>query len=217
MTAGGLEFALLQRLRWKRAVQLRVKRALDVVAAVTGIVLLSPLLLAIGIAVRVDSAGPALFRQQRVGRAGRPFVILKFRTMRVENEDVTGVRQTVTDDPRLTRIGHLLRRWDLDELPQLFNVLAGDMSLVGPRPHVAGQLAAGRPYAEVMPHYARRHAMPPGLTGWAQVNGWRGPTDTIERAKGRLDCDLAYIADFNLLLDVRIIAMTLAMEFRRRT
>jgi lipopolysaccharide/colanic/teichoic acid biosynthesis glycosyltransferase len=140
------------------------------------------------------------------------FDILKFRTMYVDRGDTTGVKQTVDGDARVTPLGRFMRQRSLDELPQLLNVLFGTMSLVGPRPHVAGQLAAGRPCAEVIHYYELRHAMKPGLTGWAQVNGYRGPTDTITKAQARVDHDLAYIQNFTVLLDLKIIWRTFWKE-----
>jgi len=199
----------------ERIKALRLKRAFDLLVSVGALVALLPLAVCIGLAIMLTDPGPIFFRQERVGLAGKPFRIFKFRTMRLAEGDDSGVRQTVEGDPRVTPLGNFLRRKSLDELPQLLNVVRGEMSLVGPRPHVAGQLAARRPYAEVVPYYDRRHAMPPGLTGWAQVNGYRGPTDTVERAKGRVDHDLAYIQNFTLLLDLKIILKTVHRELTR--
>jgi len=190
-----------------------LKRALDLAGAASLIVVTGPVLLGIAAAVRLTTSGPALFRQDRVGRSGRLFKVLKFRTMYVDQGDHSGVAQTVAADPRVTRIGRFLRRSSLDELPQLFNVLRGDMSLVGPRPQVQGQLAAGMAYSAVIPYYDLRHVVKPGITGWAQVNGFRGPTDTIAKARGRVDHDLAYIQNFSVVLDIKILLLTVWREF----
>jgi lipopolysaccharide/colanic/teichoic acid biosynthesis glycosyltransferase len=190
-----------------------VKRAVDIIMAVGALVALSPLLLGIALATKVTSSGPVLFRQMRSGRAGSVFQLYKFRTMRVEACDHSGVAQTTVDDERVTPLGRWLRRSSLDELPQLFNILLGDMSFVGPRPHVAGQLAAGRPYREMVAYYELRRSVRPGLTGWAQANGLRGPTDDATRARERIEHDMAYIQNASLLLDLRIILLTARDEF----
>jgi polysaccharide biosynthesis protein PslA len=192
----------------RRLLALGAKRALDIVLAGAALIALLPLLAAIALLVRVTSPGPALFWQDRVGFNGRIFRIVKFRTVRTECSDPSGVSQLVCGDGRATPFGEFLRDSSLDELPQLFNILVGDMSIVGPRPHPAGQLAAGRPYAEVVPYYNQRWAMRPGLTGWAQVNGLRGPTRHPVYARARVDHDIAYIQNFSLLLDLRVIALT---------
>jgi lipopolysaccharide/colanic/teichoic acid biosynthesis glycosyltransferase len=139
--------------------------------------------------------------------------MLKFRTMYDDHADPTGQAQTRPDDERITPVGRLLRRTSIDELPQLINVITGDMSLVGPRPHVAGMLAAGIDYAELVPYYNLRHTMRPGLSGWAQANGLRGPTDSAEIARARIDHDIAYIQNFSIWLDLKIIWLTLVKEF----
>ena len=190
-----------------------VKRALDIVMAVAAVVALSPLLLAISLMTKVTSPGPVLFRQARSGRADTVFELYKFRTMRQEACDHSGVAQTTVADERVTKLGRWLRRSSLDELPQLFNILRGDMSFVGPRPHVAGQLAAGRPYRELVAYYEQRRSVRPGLTGWAQANGLRGPTDDATRARQRVEHDMAYIQNASLLLDLRIIFVTARDEF----
>lgn len=189
------------------------KRVLDLGLAVTALVLFAPLILLLAVAVRMTSKGPVLFRQERVGLNGGTFELLKFRTMRLEDCDPSGVKQTEEGDHRVTRIGAWLRRTSLDELPQLVNVLKGEMSFCGPRPHVRGQLAAGMSYEEVVPYYGLRHSVLPGLTGWAQANGYRGPTVDMIRARARVDHDIAYIQNASLLLDIKIIAMTLRQEF----
>ncbi|PSC06116.1 lipid carrier--UDP-N-acetylgalactosaminyltransferase [Alsobacter soli] len=186
------------------AARSRAKRLLDVVLAACALALLGPVLLVIAAAVKLDSPGPVFFRQRRHGLDYRVFRIWKFRTM-VALEDGADVRQATRLDPRVTRVGALLRRVSLDELPQLLNVLAGDMSLVGPRPHA---LAHNRYYAALLPGYERRHAVLPGLTGWAQVNGLRGETDTLDKMRRRVEHDLAYVDCWSLALDLKILAMT---------
>jgi lipopolysaccharide/colanic/teichoic acid biosynthesis glycosyltransferase len=139
--------------------------------------------------------------------------MLKFRSMRVDAGDYSGVKQTVADDERVTPIGRFLRATSLDELPQLWNILVGDMAVIGPRPMVPGQLAAGVHYEQVVPYYGYRHMVKPGLSGWAQANGLRGPTTDLVSAKDRIDHDCAYVQNFSLALDIRIIVQTLAREF----
>jgi len=189
------------------------KRAIDVIASVSAIVTLAPMLLMIALAIKITSPGPALFRQLRAGRGDSAFQLFKFRTMRDDACDQSGVAQTRPDDERVTPIGRWLRRSSLDELPQLFNILLGDMSVVGPRPHVAGQLADGKPYAELVAYYELRRAVRPGLTGWAQANGLRGPTDDPDKARARIEHDMAYIQNASVMLDLRIILLTARDEF----
>lgn len=185
------------------------KRMLDVAIAALMLVLLAPLMLLVAIAIRLDSPGPVLFRQRRTGLGERPFALLKFRTMYDHAPSDLDCRQATRGDPRITRVGHWLRCTSLDELPQLVNVLRGEMSMVGPRPHTPGTCAGGRRFEEVAPHYAARHAVRPGITGLAQVRGWRGETDTEEKLLRRIDCDLEYIATWSLRLDLLILCRTL--------
>jgi lipopolysaccharide/colanic/teichoic acid biosynthesis glycosyltransferase len=192
---------------------LAAKRAVDIAGAAFGLVVLSPLLLAVAVAIKATSPGPVLFRQKRHGYHNRRFFICKFRTMYADRGDAGGTHQTVSGDPRVTPIGRLLRKTSLDELPQLINVLTGDMSLVGPRPHVPGMLAGGLPYEHLLPYYFQRHTMRPGITGLAQVNGFRGSTSAPASAIDRLDCDLRYIQSWSLALDVSILARTIVREF----
>ena len=193
--------------------QLALKRALDITLSVLLLIALAPLFAIIAVVIRVSSHGPVFFRQIREGRGGKLFAIYKFRTMRADAGDATGVAQTIKNDPRVTAIGNLLRRTSIDELPQLINVLVGHMSLVGPRPHVPGMLAGGRPYRDLVPYYEQRLAVLPGLTGWAQANGWRGPTVNIAHAAARIDHDIAYVQNFSVMLDLKILLMTLRSEF----
>jgi exopolysaccharide biosynthesis polyprenyl glycosylphosphotransferase len=168
----------------------------------------APVLLLIAAAIKLDSPGPALFKQRRYGFNHRLIGVWKFRTMHVEYQDEDAVQLTTRNDPRVTRVGAFLRRTSLDELPQLFNVLAGEMSLVGPRPHALQAKAAGKLYEEAVAQYAARHKVKPGITGWAQVNGWRGETDTEEKIRRRIDHDLYYINNWSLLFDFKILVLT---------
>lgn len=188
------------------------KRALDLGIALPLLVLLAPLMAGIALLIRLESKGPALFRQTRTGICGRAFRILKFRTMRVM-EDGAEVIQARQKDPRLTRIGAFLRRYSLDELPQLFNVVAGDMSLVGPRPHAQ---AHDRYYDSLIPAYGQRFAVKPGMTGWAQIHGHRGPTPTVAVMAQRIEHDVVYARRADFWLDLEILLRTpLAILFPR--
>jgi Undecaprenyl-phosphate glucose phosphotransferase len=170
----------------------------------------------IALAIRLDSPGPVLFRQRRTGFNDRDFHVLKFRTMYHDRADLEARRQVTEGDPRVTRIGAILRRTSLDELPQIFNILRGEMSIVGPRPHAPGTLAAGRPFQDVVARYAARHRVKPGLTGLAQVRGWRGPTETEEKLIRRVESDLEYIDSWSLWLDFAILLRTLLAVARMR-
>jgi len=185
-----------------------LKRAEDVVLVSLLLVLLGPLMALIAVGVRLDSPGPVLFRQQRTGYNNRPFAVFKFRTMHVERGDASGTRRTVRNDPRVTRLGRFLRRSSLDELPQLFNVLRGEMALVGPRAHPVAMLAGDVPYHEAVADYAARHRVRPGITGLAQINGLRGEVDTVEKGRRRVAYDLLYIDNLSLWLDLKILALT---------
>jgi len=180
----------------------------DKVVAVIALVLLAPLMLIISAATKLDSPGPVLFRQRRFGFNDQLIEVWKFRTMRVEFADADGRQQATKGDPRVTRVGRFLRRTSLDELPQLFNVLYGDMSIVGPRPHPVETKAAGKLFQEVVDRYAARHRVKPGITGWAQVNGWRGETDTIEKIRRRVEFDLYYIDNWSVWFDLYILLKT---------
>jgi len=177
-----------------------VKRFMDIVLASVGLVLISPILATIAILVKLTSPGPILYRQERCGLNGRSFMMLKFRTMRVDAE-ANGEQMTAQNDPRKTRFGSFLRATNLDELPQLFNVLMGDMSLVGPRPE---RPVFVRKFKKSIPNYMARHAVKAGMTGWAQVNGWRGNSSL----RKRVQFDLYYITHWNPLFDIRILFLT---------
>lgn len=190
-----------------------LKRTIDIVLSAGALIALAPTLLLLAIAIKLSSPGPVLFRQWRTGRNGVPFRIYKFRTMRTDACDPTGVRQVTAGDPGVTPLGQFMRSRSLDELPQLINVLKGDMSLVGPRPHAIGMKAAGMLYEDLVPYYRLRHAVRPGLSGWAQANGLRGPTTDAESSRSRIDHDLAYIQNQSLALDLKVIWMTIKSEF----
>lgn len=189
------------------------KRAIDIVGALAGLVMLAPLLIGCAIAIKATSRGPVFFRQSRYGLNSKPFRIYKFRTMYTDQGDTSGVQQTTVGDPRITRVGAFLRRTSFDELPQLINVLDGSMSLVGPRPHVPNMLAAGVRYENFDPRYFDRHTMVPGITGLAQVNGYRGETVTYQAAKGRIDKDIEYVRTATIKGDIKILLKTVRCEF----
>ena len=187
-----------------------VKRASDIVLSSFILLLISPLLLAIAAAIALSSPGPIIFKQRRYGLNGEQILVWKFRTMTVcEDGDI--VQQAQKDDSRITPVGAFLRKTSLDELPQFFNVLQGSMSIVGPRPHA---VAHNELYRTMIKGYMVRHKVKPGITGWAQVNGWRGETDSLEKMKKRIDYDLAYLRNWSLRLDLYIIAKTIAVVFK---
>jgi Undecaprenyl-phosphate glucose phosphotransferase len=180
------------------------KRTFDLVLAGTGLLLLTPVLALVALLIKLDSAGPVFFLQHRYGFDQKPFRIIKFRTMRTLDDGAV-VAQATRNDPRFTRLGQWLRRWNLDEIPQLVNVLTGDMSLVGPRPHA---LSHNREYEQRISLYARRHNVKPGITGWAQIHGFRGETDSDDKMRRRVEFDLYYIDNWSLWLDLQILIRT---------
>lgn len=188
------------------------KRLLDLAIAVPAVVFLAPLLAVVALLIRLDSPGPVLFRQKRLGYRGRPFKILKFRTM-VVLEDGETITQARPDDRRTTRVGRWLRAFSLDELPQLINVVIGDMSLVGPRPHAK---AHDLFYARLLPGYQLRQEVKPGITGWAQIHGLRGATPTVDLMARRVDFDAWYANHASLRLDAQILLCTPLEVLRRR-
>ena len=185
-----------------------VKRLQDLVVGALAAILLAPVLLGIAIAIRLDSPGPVLFRQRRYGFNNEEIVVWKFRSMREGVADPTCARQVCAGDDRVTRVGRFIRRTSLDELPQLINVLKGEMSLVGPRPHAVGMKTAGTESARLVATYAHRHRMKPGITGWAAINGSRGPVETPEAVRQRVALDIEYIERQSFWLDLLIMART---------
>ncbi|GAB4355549.1 MAG: exopolysaccharide biosynthesis glycosyltransferase VpsL [Gammaproteobacteria bacterium] len=187
-----------------------IKELEDRLLALLILVLTSPLLVLIAIGVKLSSPGPVLFKQLRHGWDGKPIKVYKFRTMFVHQEENGQVTQAQRNDPRITRFGTFLRRTSLDELPQFFNVLQGRMSIVGPRPHA---IAHNEQYKDLIDDYMLRHKVKPGITGWAQVNGWRGETSDLDKMKKRVEYDLYYIENWSLLFDLKIIFLTIFRGF----
>jgi Undecaprenyl-phosphate glucose phosphotransferase len=186
-----------------------IKLAFDKIVGALALIALSPVLLATAIAIKLDSRGPVLFRQRRYGFNNEMVEVYKFRSMYAEKTDATAAKLVTRNDPRVTRVGRIIRKTSLDELPQLFNVVfKGNLSLVGPRPHAVHAKAADRQYDEVVDGYFARHRVRPGITGWAQVNGWRGETDTQEKIQQRVEHDLYYIENWSILFDLYILAIT---------
>ena len=192
-----------------------MKRLLDLAITVPVLVALSPVMLLTAIAIRLESPGGVFFKQERLGRGNRLFLVYKFRSMRAEICDENGDRSTVRDDDRITRVGQFIRRTSIDELPQLWNVLRGEMSLVGPRPHALGSRAGGALFWDVDLRYWYRHATKPGLTGLAQVRGYRGSTDHHSDLTNRLDSDLEYLSGWTLWRDIYIILLTVRVIIHR--
>lgn len=188
-----------------------IKRLMDVMISGGALLLLAPVLIAIALAIRLTGPGPVLFKQTRLGRQNQKFTMLKFRSMRVEQSDEGGARSASRDDGRITPVGRLLRRTSADELPQLLNVLRGDMSIVGPRPHALSSTAADLLFWEVNPNYWDRHVIKPGLTGLAQVRGYRGATLEPEDLQRRLTADMEYIRAWSPMLDVAILLRTMGV------
>lgn len=187
-----------------------IKRAEDLILGSLISLLILPVCALIYIAIKLTSPGPAVFKQQRLGFNGKPFKVYKFRSMEVHNEKDGEVTQAAMNDPRITSLGAFLRKTSLDELPQFYNVLQGRMSIVGPRPHA---LAHNEHYKDQIESYMKRHKVKPGITGWAQVNGLRGQTDTIEKMQKRVEYDLWYINNWSIWLDLKIIFMSLITGF----
>jgi lipopolysaccharide/colanic/teichoic acid biosynthesis glycosyltransferase len=184
------------------------KRVFDIVVSVIALLILAPLMLLVAVLIKLESRGPVFFRQVRVGVGNRQFQILKFRSMRLESLDSDGNTSTQRDDPRITRVGRIIRKTSIDELPQLFNVLLGDMSIVGPRPHALGSLAGENLFWEVTQAYWIRHALKPGITGLAQIRGFRGSTDSAEALVDRVRADLEYVSNWSLAQDILILLRT---------
>jgi len=201
--------AATRRLSWK------LKAVMDRLGALLLLLAIAPLIAVIALAVRLDSAGPIFFRQPRFGAGRSVVVVTKFRTMRSERTDLGGRRQATRDDDRVTRIGRFLRQTCLDELPQLWDVLCGRMSLVGPRPHPLHLEVDGKPIETLIPNYHQRHAVRPGITGLAQINGNRGPVESVAMGRERVRYDVEYIRGHSLWLDARILVKTLMVPFQK--
>jgi Undecaprenyl-phosphate glucose phosphotransferase len=184
------------------------KWVFDKLVALTALILLSPVMIATAIAIKLESRGPVFFMQNRHGFNNEQIRIYKFRSMRSDMLDHNAARQVTRDDPRVTRVGRFIRKTSIDELPQLFNVLKGELSIVGPRPHAMQAKADNQLYYEAVEGYFARHRVKPGMTGWAQVNGWRGETDTIDKIMQRVNHDLYYIEHWSILFDLYIVLMT---------
>lgn len=184
------------------------KRTFDLVVAAGALVLLSPVMIATAIAIRLDSKGPILFRQKRYGFNNEVIDVLKFRSMYHEMADPAAKKVVTKNDPRVTRVGRFIRRTSIDELPQLINVLRGDLSLVGPRPHAVNAHTNEKLWDEVVDGYFARHKVKPGVTGWAQINGWRGEVDTAEKIQKRVEHDIYYIENWSILFDIKILIAT---------
>jgi Undecaprenyl-phosphate glucose phosphotransferase len=190
-----------------------LKELIDYTVAIIAILLLSPLLILTAVAIRLESKGPILFRQARFGFNNNEISVLKFRSMYVDRQDQSGAQRTQKNDPRVTRVGRIIRRTSIDELPQLFNVLKGEMSIVGPRPHATMMRVGDKYYFDAVRGYSARHRVKPGITGLAQVRGLRGEIDTAERARKRVEYDIYYIENWSPLLDIRIIIETVFKVF----
>ncbi|WP_026479847.1 undecaprenyl-phosphate glucose phosphotransferase [Ahrensia sp. 13_GOM-1096m] len=184
------------------------KRAFDIFFSVLGITLLSPIMLGAYLAVKLTSKGPAIFVQERHGFNNEIIRVYKFRSMFVDQQDLTARKSVTKGDPRVTPVGRIIRKTSIDELPQFFNALRGDLSLVGPRPHAVHAQTREKLYGEVVDGYFARHRVKPGVTGWAQINGWRGEIDHDDKIKMRTECDLYYIENWSLMFDLRILFMT---------
>lgn len=193
-----------------------IKRAEDIVLSSLALLALSPLMLLVALAIKLDSPGPVFFRQKRYGYNNRLIEVFKFRSMHQHQADATAERQTTRGDARITRVGRFIRKTSLDELPQLFNVVAGSMSMVGPRPHATATKAAGILFEQAVKEYTSRHRVKPGITGLAQINGYRGETDTVEKIEKRVEFDLEYIENWSVWFDLYILMRTVpAVLFTR--
>ncbi|ARA80611.1 capsular biosynthesis protein [Pseudomonas amygdali pv. tabaci str. ATCC 11528] len=193
-----------------------IKRAEDIVLSSLALLVLSPVMLLVALAIKLDSPGPVFFRQKRYGYNNRLIEVFKFRSMHQHQADATAERQTTRGDARITRVGRFIRKTSLDELPQLFNVAAGSMSMVGPRPHATATKAAGILFEQAVKEYTSRHRVKPGITGLAQINGYRGETDTVEKIEKRVEFDLEYIENWSVWFDLYILMRTVpAVLFTR--
>jgi putative colanic acid biosynthesis UDP-glucose lipid carrier transferase len=182
------------------------KRGFDLLAAIFGLVIALPFFILISLAIKLESTGPVFYRPTRIGKGGKLFQCLKFRSMYTQKSTKDNNQSTILDDPRVTKVGKVIRRLNLDELPQLINVIINDMSIVGPRPH---REQLNIEFQRTVERYMLRHFIKPGITGWAQVNGWRGPTVTFEQKNNRAKHDIWYVENWSLLLDLKIIFLTI--------
>ena len=182
-----------------------IKKIFDFIFAATVLLILSPVLVAIALLILLDGKGPVFYKPIRKGEGGKTFKCYKFRTMSICDDPLHGTKSTVKDDPRITKIGRFLRKWDIDELPQFINVLKGEMSVIGPRPH---RVNLHNDFRKIVDDYMVRHYVKPGISGWAQVNGWRGPTKSQRQKRERIKHDLWYIENWNFWLDIKIIYLT---------
>ncbi len=186
-----------------------LKRFFDVFLSIILLILFSPVFLVVGILIKLESSGPVIFAQKRLGKNNKIFHVYKFRSMYQNMSDISGTKRTVKNDSRVTKVGKFIRKTSIDELPQLVNVLIGNMSLVGPRPHPIGMMVGNLgKYEELFPGYYKRHAVKPGITGLAQIMGYRGEVDTMKKAKGRLYWDLYYINNYSFRLDLFVLIRT---------
>lgn len=192
---------------------LAFKRPCDIFVALTAIMIFLPVFLVVPVLIWLEDPGPIFFSQERFGLDGRMFKCLKFRSMYIRRSGSNEIVLTEHNDPRVTRIGYFLRRTSLDEIPQFFNVMKGEMSVVGPRPHPPGAKAGGKTYEEVVDRFMERYSVRPGITGWAQVNGLRGNTFTEDHIRQRFDYDMYYIKNWSLWFDFKIIIQTLLFGF----
>ncbi len=186
-----------------------IKRSEDIIISILILIIISPILVVLAIGVKLSSAGPVLFKQKRYGINGKEIIVYKFRSMRTQDNGSI-IKQAIKGDPRITKFGAFIRRTSLDELPQFYNVLQGNMSIAGPRPHA---VAHNEEYRQLIPKYMQRHLVKPGITGWAQINGWRGETDTLDKMENRINYDLYYINNWSLWLDIKIILITIIKGF----
>ncbi len=193
-----------------------IKSIEDKTLALLGLLISAPLMIIIALLIKWDSCGPVLFVQERLGFNNKVINILNFRTMYVDCADRTGERRTVRKDPRVTRVGRVLRATSLDEVPQLINVLKGDMSLVGPRPHATAMKVGEHFYCDAIDEYAQRHRVKPGITGWAQINGFRGEVNSLEKGRARVVYDLHYIERWSIWFDLKILLLTLPAVWSRQ-
>jgi Undecaprenyl-phosphate glucose phosphotransferase len=193
-----------------------LKWLFDKIVAIVALILLSPVMIATAIAIKLESKGPVFFRQKRHGFNNQLVEMMKFRSMYTDMTDATASKLVTKDDPRVTRVGRFIRKTSIDELPQLFNVLRGELSIVGPRPHALEAKANNKLYYEAVEGYFARHRVKPGMTGWAQIHGWRGETDTIDKIMQRVNHDLYYIENWSIFLDLYIVAMTPISLFSAR-